>query len=37
VTRICKLEEADEVLRMIEHKELAGRAAVIMSQPGTSL
>jgi propanol-preferring alcohol dehydrogenase len=31
VTRTCRLEEADEVLRMIEHKELAGRAAVVMS------
>lgn len=30
VTRTCKLEEADDILRMIERKELAGRAAVIM-------
>jgi len=30
VTRTCRLEEADEVLRMIAHKELAGRAAAVM-------
>ena len=28
VTRICRLEEADEVLRSIERKELAGRACM---------
>lgn len=30
VTRTCKLEEADDILRMIERKELKGRAAVVM-------
>ena len=30
VTRTCKLEEADDILRMIERKELTGRAAVVM-------
>jgi len=29
VTRTCSLEESDEVLRMIERKELTGRAAVV--------
>ncbi len=28
VTRLCRLDEADEVLRSIERKELAGRACV---------
>jgi propanol-preferring alcohol dehydrogenase len=30
VTRTCRLEETNEVLRMIEGKELAGRAAVVI-------
>jgi len=30
VTRTCRLEETDEVLQMIERKELAGRAAVVI-------
>ncbi len=31
VSRICRLEEADEVLRSIERKELAGRACMEFS------
>ncbi len=30
VTRICNLDEADEVLRSIERMELAGRACAIL-------
>jgi propanol-preferring alcohol dehydrogenase len=31
VTRICQLEEADEVLRSIERMELAGRACAVLA------
>lgn len=31
VTRVCQLEEADEVLRSIERMELAGRACAVVS------
>jgi hypothetical protein len=30
VTRICKLEDADAVLRSIERMELGGRACVVL-------
>jgi D-arabinose 1-dehydrogenase-like Zn-dependent alcohol dehydrogenase len=31
ITRVCQLEEADEVLRGIENVALAGRACVVLS------
>jgi alcohol dehydrogenase len=31
VTRICQLEEADEVLRSIERMEVAGRACAVLA------
>jgi len=30
ITRVCQLEEADEVLRSIERMELAGRACAML-------
>jgi D-arabinose 1-dehydrogenase-like Zn-dependent alcohol dehydrogenase len=30
INRVCKLEEADEVLRSIERMELAGRACAML-------